>query len=63
MKKASKFGLRERYNQLLPAFRALRALGPSSIPDFHDLLTSPASRILDQWFSSEPLKGKAQCLN
>lgn len=58
MKKANKFGLREKLNQLLPTYRALKALGPSRIPDFHDLLTSPASRILDQWFTSEPLKGK-----
>lgn len=53
-----KFSLRERFNQFLPTYRALKELGPSRIPDFHDLLTSPASRILDQWFSSEPLKGR-----
>lgn len=53
----NKFGIRERFQQFLPTYRALKALGPSRIPDFHDLLTSPASRILDQWFSSEPLKG------
>lgn len=52
----NKLGLRERFNQLLPAYGALKSLGFSRIPDFHDLLTSPASRILDQWFSSEPLK-------
>lgn len=56
MKSTKKLGLRDRFNQLLPAYRVLKTLGPSRIPDFHDLLTSPASRILDQWFSSEPLK-------
>ncbi|KAG4065300.1 hypothetical protein HA402_012742 [Bradysia odoriphaga] len=56
MKKNSKLGLRERLNQFLPTLRALKELGPSRIPDFHDLLTSPASRILDHWFSSQPLK-------
>lgn len=56
MGSAKTFGLRERLSQLLPAYRALKALGLSRIPDFHDLLTSPASRILDQWFDSEPLK-------
>lgn len=59
MGNTKRFGLRERFNQFLPTFRALKALGPSRIPDFHDLLTSPASRILDQWFSSEPLKGNS----
>lgn len=56
MESKNKLGLRERFNQLLPTYRALKALGPSRIPDFHNLLTSPASRILDQWFESEPLK-------
>jgi len=31
-------------------------LGLKNLPEFHEILTASAAKILDQWFESEPLK-------
>lgn len=50
--------LREKMDTL-PSLRALiktvRKLG-ADLPLFYDLLTAPATKVLDKWFESEPLK-------
>jgi len=45
-----------RFLEYGPALKALRAIG-TSLPAFQELLTTPASKILNRWFESEPLKG------
>ena len=38
----------------LPA-RSIGAIGMENLPGFYELLTAPASKILNRWFESEPL--------
>lgn len=49
-----KFSLRN-IKQLGPPLKALNEIG-TSLPGFQELLTAPASKILNRWFESEPLK-------
>jgi phytoene dehydrogenase-like protein len=44
-----------RLKELKPALKALQAVG-LHLPEFHELLTGSAGKILDKWFESEPLK-------
>ncbi len=41
--------------ELLKVGKLLGKLG-DEIPDFFELLLAPASKLLDKWFESEPLK-------
>ena len=46
------------YNYAMKKFyRLFKKLGLSGSTDLYELLTSPASRILDRWFESDLLKG------
>ncbi|XP_068183248.1 pyridine nucleotide-disulfide oxidoreductase domain-containing protein 2-like [Antennarius striatus] len=40
---------------LMPIVRCGRTLG-RNIPDFYEIVTAPITKILNQWFDSEPLK-------
>ncbi|KAJ3386034.1 hypothetical protein HDU92_002746 [Lobulomyces angularis] len=42
--------------QIGPPLNAIKELGVKNIGSFYELLTAPASKILSQWFESEPLK-------
>ena len=39
----------------VPLFVTVRSLGKDTI-SFYELMTAPATKILDRWFESEPLK-------
>lgn len=41
---------------ILPLLKAARELRLRDIPEFHELLTASAAKVLDKWFESEPLK-------
>ena len=43
------------FRDMLPLFRLMRSLGKESL-SFYELMTTPASKFLDSWFESEPLK-------
>lgn len=47
--------LREQWDSLSLLIRELRAIGLPNIPQFVDLLTSPATKLLTRYFESEPL--------
>lgn len=49
-------GLSKKWKSMMPLLKACRDLKASEIPELHDIMTSSASRILDRWFESEPLK-------
>lgn len=53
---SSKTGFLSKLASLRPLLRAGRSLELSDLPRLHQLLTAPASVVLDSWFESEPLK-------
>ncbi|KAI8806667.1 hypothetical protein BJ742DRAFT_815800 [Cladochytrium replicatum] len=44
-----------RVEAILPLARALGTIGPTKVPEFFELMTAPAGKILSRWFDSEPL--------
>lgn len=51
----SVFSKLRHYKSVLPLARLMKSLGRESL-SFYELLTTPASKFLDGWFESEPLK-------
>ena len=45
----------KQFKDVLPLIRLMKSLGRKSL-SFYELMTTPASKFLDSWFESEPLK-------
>lgn len=41
---------------LFPLVQAFQEIGLGNLPEFHEMMTASASKILNKWFESEPLK-------
>lgn len=52
---SSLFSKIKQFKNILPLVRLMKSLGRDSL-SFYELMTTPASKFLDSWFESEPLK-------